>query len=239
MRVGDFNERAEEQTQISRVEPLLTALVGASLAHEINNPLAYVLASLEFALSAGVLDHAEASEVRRAVHDALTGVEQIRGLVSDLRKLARGEPPATSAVSARPLLDLAVQQANVATRGAGATVRLGRVDDIFVRANRPLLLQAVANVLVNAVQAAAQTKGAVLMECERKGPRAVIRVLDEGPGVPESFRSHLFEPLFTTKAEGAGLGLYLARSALRAMGGELAHVPSERGALFVFELAVA
>jgi signal transduction histidine kinase len=232
--VSEPNDR-----KVSRVEPLLGSLVGASLAHELNNPLSYVMASLEYALDHELLATAEASDLRRAMHDALGGVEQIRALLSDLRKLARGEPPAISPTAIRPLLDLAVQQTIVATRGAGPVINCLRIDDLFVRANRPLLLQGVTNVLINAVQAAAETGGNVSLECERVGLRAFIRVNDEGPGVPDNFRQHLFSPLFTTKREGAGLGLYIARHGTRAMGGELELAPSMLGASFVFELAVA
>ena len=97
------------------------------------------------------------------------------------------------------------------------------------------LNQVVLNLLTNAVQAAGKG-GAVRLSTEAAGDRVVVRVADDGPGVPEELRERIFEPFFTTRAvgEGTGLGLSIANTVVEAHEGtiEVEDAPGG-GAVFV------
>ncbi len=84
---------------------------------------------------------------------------------------------------------------------------------------------------INASQAM-NAKGHIWIDARREGAATVIRVRDDGPGIPSNLREQIFEALFTTKAKGSGLGLALCRRIAEAHGGTVAFEPSEQGAVF-------
>ena len=75
-------------------------------------------------------------------------------------------------------------------------------------------------------------RGQIWIDARREGASTILRVRDEGPGVPTKLREQVFEALFTTKAKGSGLGLALCRRIAEAHGGSVALDPSESGATF-------
>lgn len=103
--------------------------------------------------------------------------------------------------------------------------------------SRSAVKRAVLNLLLNAVEASAPGQ-AVEAASERDGDSVVLRVRDRGSGVAPSDRTRLFEPYFTTKRGGTGLGLALARQAVEEHGGNLTLEPADgdRGALAVLRL---
>src|SRR5205823_2891108 len=100
---------------------------------------------------------------------------------------------------------------------------------VTIRADRSQLMQAIVNVLMNAVHAVAQG-GEVAVSAEVAGDRTGIRVADRGPGIPKDILGRVCDPFFTTKpeGEGTGLGLAITLGIVRAHGGDLA-IESEEG----------
>ena len=74
--------------------------------------------------------------------------------------------------------------------------------------------------------------GHIWIDAQREGAATVLRVRDDGPGIPSNLREQIFEALFTTKAKGSGLGLALCRRIAEAHGGTVTLEPSEQGAAF-------
>jgi signal transduction histidine kinase len=93
------------------------------------------------------------------------------------------------------------------------------------------LTRVVTNLLINASQALG-AGGHIWIDARREATVTLIRVRDDGPGVPTNLREQVFQALFTTKAKGSGLGLALARRIAEAHGGTVTLEPSERGAIF-------
>jgi signal transduction histidine kinase len=87
------------------------------------------------------------------------------------------------------------------------------------------------NLLINASQATNGT-GHVWIDARREGSATLLRVRDDGPGIPSELREQIFQALFTTKAKGSGLGLALCRRIAEAHGGTVTLEPSEGGAVF-------
>jgi signal transduction histidine kinase len=93
------------------------------------------------------------------------------------------------------------------------------------------LTRVITNLCINASQAMS-AKGHIWIDAWREGASTIIRLRDDGPGIPSSLREQIFEALFTTKAKGSGLGLALCRRITEAHGGTVTLEPSEQGAAF-------
>src|SRR5690606_21026610 len=108
-------------------------------------------------------------------------------------------------------------------------------DASHILGNPILVDQVLVNLLINAAESS-PSQVHVNIVSRRIGSEIETRIQDDGPGVPEHLRANLFRPFFSTKAEGSGVGLVLAREAARELRGDLAWMPSERGACFVLTL---
>jgi len=104
-------------------------------------------------------------------------------------------------------------------------------------ADRDLLEQALVNVVLNAAQALDGVADGRIVVAAKTGPggRPVIDVTDNGPGIPAEARDRIFIPFFTTKPDGSGIGLSLARQIMRLHGGTLTlHSAPNQGTTFAF-----
>ena len=107
-------------------------------------------------------------------------------------------------------------------------------DPVVVLALEGPLLQSLTNILLNAAQAL-QGRGRISVQISRDARRGMIRVHDEGPGVPPEKRQEIFQPFYTTKPAGTGLGLAEVRRAMEAMGGAVIVEDVDEGACFRLE----
>lgn len=232
-------------------------LLVASIAHEVNNPLAFAVAGIEEAdristYALGLLDAyrsaTRAGEVARleadpeaqyvddlldTLADARDGMERVRTLVLDLRTFARlGEAelkPADLAATLRATLRVGSTAVAAGVQVEVDLAELAPLDCAPARVN-----QAVLNLFTNAARAAAP-RGRVRVRLREVTGGAVVEVEDSGPGVRPDLRERVFEQFYTTQtpAGGMGLGLHLAREVARAHGGELSVGDSDLGgALF-------
>jgi signal transduction histidine kinase len=109
-------------------------------------------------------------------------------------------------------------------------------DAPLVLGDRAALEQVVLNLMLNAMQAQ-DDGGTVRVSLSRSGTGAEIRVADDGPGVPEDVAARLFQPFFTTKGDGTGMGLHVSRDVAVEHGGTLTLERGEgRGAVFALKL---
>ena len=204
----------------------------ATLAHELRNPVAAFAGALQ--LLAKDLSAEERSEVSALARER---VSQMSRLLDDVLRLARPFKGPASPVDVALVARSAVQSVRTDPRFERIRVTM-RSDDGTPRVlgyEQPLG-QAVTNLLVNAAQAQ-DGAGPVEVSLVRRGDRALLSVADEGPGVPEALREKVFEPFWTTKPGGTGLGLAYVRRVAEACGG-FARVEAAgvRGARVVLDL---
>jgi signal transduction histidine kinase len=227
----DELERAAHRDRLAALGTL-----AAGLAHEINNPLTYVLLDVDAALKAlPLLDGADAcrEHIAGLLHQAQTGLERIRGVVRSVRILAQAEQaqPAPLDVPATVRSALAIVIHDVRAR-ARLVTQLEEVP--WVMAEEGRLGQVVLNLLLNAVQAIPEGRPDAHEIRVRTLPDeagdAVIEVSDTGAGIPEHLLPRIFEPFFTTKpvGQGAGLGLSIAQGIVSSFGGTIV-VDSQEG----------
>jgi PAS domain S-box-containing protein len=239
----------ERQRDALRQSEKLTAMGSllAGVAHELNNPLAIVLgraALLEEKAAGQSAIEGDARRIREAA-------ERCARIVRTFLNMARAKPGERSAVQLNDLARAAVDILGYSLRSHGITATLALDAHLpTVMADGDQLGQVVLNLLVNAQQALgdvpqARRQIAVSTGVEQRREdaparelRVWLRVADEGPGVAEEHRARLFEPYFTTKAEGqgTGLGLAVSRSIARDHGGDLVIEGSTRGASFRLSL---
>jgi PAS domain S-box-containing protein len=207
-----------------------TGTLAAGVGHEINNPLTYVRANVEFAveelrLLARTSPSPRLAEVVTVLDEVLDGAERIRRIVQGLRAFAVEEQPLRP-TDVAAALEIATTVTGHELRNAAAVVaELG--GNALVLADESRLAQVLGNLLINAAQAFEgrdPEKNRVVVRAERLGDgRVAISVEDNGPGIAPDVLPRIFDPFFTTKdvGLGTGLGLSISHNIIAAMGGEI------------------
>jgi signal transduction histidine kinase len=199
--------------------------LAAGVAHEINNPTAYVRANVGFALDA-LRGRRELDEVVRALDEAAEGTERIQRIVRDLQVFGRGDRQAeTVEFDPCPIVESAISVTWNELRHKATLVReLSAVAPVSGVPSR--LAQVVLNLLVNALQALPEGQPAqqrIRLATRQDGDATVIEVEDTGCGIPAEHLARIFDPFFTTKevGRGTGLGLAISREIIAGMGGDM------------------
>ena len=234
-RIGNaFDEMVdalEKSQQQARMNDRLATVgtLASGVAHEINNPLAYAIANLDFAHAAvsakGPLEGAERTELAAALAEALEGARRVRGIAGDLKMLSRREGDALGPVDARAVLESALNIAGQEIRQRARVVRrYGEVPLVHGDAGR--LGQVALNLLINAAQALpkdAADQHEIRVCTALVADQIALDIEDTGPGIPAAVLPRIFDPFFTTKpvGEGTGLGLSICASLVASMGGRI------------------
>jgi PAS domain S-box-containing protein len=202
-------------------------LIAASVAHEISNPLAALMADLAVARHSG-----DSGPVRAAIADAQDCADRIRTVLADLQRFARPEAEIGGRADLSRVLETSIRMAwNVIRHRARLTRRIETVPPIAASEGR--LGQVLLNLLVNAAQAIPAgrvNENEIVVTARAEGDRARVEISDTGEGIrPEDF-PRLFDAFFTTKAAegGTGLGLAVCHGIVTSLGGEIS-VTSEPG----------
>ena len=202
----------------------------AIVSHDLRNPLNVV------GMSAGMLRSALSEPPGPAPSPSMTLVQRIERNVARMNRLIEDLLDASQLdagkLSMRPqpvraalLVSEAVETATPLAELQAIRLAPGPVDPrLVVRADRERILQVLANLVGNALKFAPREQGEVVVSATGDGARASFSVSDNGPGIPEADRAHLFERYWkgrTSGREGAGLGLFIARAIVDAHGGEI------------------
>jgi PAS domain S-box-containing protein len=246
--VRDIRERRELSARLLLADRLASlGQLAAGIAHEINNPLAYVALNLELARRT----LREAGEVAplltRSLADSEDGVARVRAIVRELDAFGRGDEQRLSAVDVNRALDAAIRIADSKIRHRVELVKAYGSPPL-ANANELRLGQVFINLLVNAVDAIAEAgppprplpsheirvRTGVLPD-----GRAFAEVSDTGVGMTSEVKGRIFDTFFTTKPIGAGtgLGLSICHRIVTSLGGEIT-VDSEPGRGSTFRVAL-
>ena len=236
--VSHVRKLQNKAIQNDRVMALGT--LAASVAHEINNPLTYVLASGDaLAGEIAVLDkllanlqgpalsdaRASLARLREGLDSIRSGTSRIAGITRDLRSFSRPDESSLVRVDIRKVVESVLKLVGKEVE-ARARLVLDLQPTPPVIGNEARLVQVVLNLIVNAYQALptdAPSRNQVHVATRRGGERIVIEVGDSGPGVPAADRERIFEPFHSTKeiGQGTGLGLFVCRNIARGFSGEV------------------
>jgi len=194
-----------------RAQQLKLAAMGrltASIAHEIRNPLAAIS-------NAGQLLNEDARDpvLKRLAAIVRENTQRLNRLVEDVLRVARREPPLGDEIALDEFVRDFLAEFSRDRGIAPAAIAAQFAPDQRVKFEQSHLRQVLYNLVDNALRYASGAAGSVLVVVEPgpEGDRPNLWVMDDGPGVPFEARSALFEPFYTTRNQGTGLGLYLAR----------------------------
>jgi PAS domain S-box-containing protein len=241
--LNDISEQKKLEAQFRLSEQMVSmGSVAAGVAHEINNPLTYVLGNLQILARhvAGLeseLGRSRVETLKKCIDEALDGTERVRTIVRDLRGFSRPSAEERTPVDLRQVIEASLRIVGNEIRHK-ARLHRDYQDIPTVDANELRLAQVFVNLLINAAQAmdeGAAGRNEIRLHT-RTDPRgwAVVEIQDTGRGIPPELRQRVFEPFFTTKTgRGTGLGLSITRTIVDDLGGEIEVKDApERGTIF-------
>lgn len=217
VQITDLTETRRLQEQLSHMERL-SALgkMAASLAHQIRTPLAAAML-----YGANLANKTLSVEARATFQKKLMDrLRDLEGQVSDVLLFARkDDQQMVSPLEMTSLLaDLErASEAMLMQGGATLTLDLGE-PPMLLLANRSALSSAINNLLANAIQAGATR---LLLSAHQEAEALVLRVVDNGKGMSQALLSRIFEPFYTTRSQGTGLGLAVVKSVVQAHQGHI------------------
>jgi signal transduction histidine kinase/CheY-like chemotaxis protein len=238
----DVTQRHQMEERLELLDRLAAiGTLSAGMAHEINNPLAFVLANVDFTLeqvdqlrkglprstgSGAYVDREVLEEMHHALDEARQGGLRVHRIIADLENFGRVDGGDRTVLSLPDLLERALRIVGVQLRRLAA-VRRDYAAAPEVRVNESQLVQVFVNLLMNAVEsvdASDHEAGEIVVATfTDEAGAAVAEIRDSGAGVPTSIQRRIFEPFFTTKrvGKGAGLGLSICHAFIEAAGGEI------------------
>ena len=238
---NDVSEVRKLQASVIQSDRVIAlGTLAASVAHEINNPLTYMLGHaqlLDDALGQAdqILASSESSQreplqeltrrMRQLLEPIRTGTERIGTITRELRTFSRPEAEGTTIVDVRAAVTSVLQLVgkDLETR-ARLVVELGETAP--VRGHQARFVQVILNLVVNAMQAIPDDRpedNEIAVRTRNENDKVVVEVSDTGPGVPAKDRDRIFDPFVSTKdiGQGTGLGLFVCRNIVRGFAGDV------------------
>ena len=242
LQVRAQRHQAQEQARLANLNRLGTlGEMAAGIAHELNQPLTAILANVR-AAERMLDDEDERDTVRQALQTSAAQARRAADIVGRLRAMVT-QPGGggSTALDPQPLLEslLVLRHDELASRrialswdNASPAARL--------QAEPVALEQILHNLVQNAAEALGSRGGHIRLRGEALGNRYWLTVSDDGPGIPPEVLPRLFQPFFTTREGGMGLGLSLSETLAHGMHGQLtaANLPTG-GACFTLSLPLA
>ncbi len=226
-------EIENQRTRIHHIEKLsaMGSLL-AGVAHELNNPLAILVAQATL-----LKEKAATDDVRQRATRIHAAAERAGRIVKSFLAMARQKPPARELVNLNRLVHETLEMVGYGLRSAGIEVTSTLDPDVpDIRIDADMFRQVIANIVLNAQQALLTHPHPrrLTIRTHSQIDRQVLEIEDNGPGVPPDQAARIFEPFFTTKPAGVGTGIGLAicKDVVQAHGGKLELARFEGGALF-------
>jgi PAS domain S-box-containing protein len=244
--VMDVTERrrAEEDRQALAHANRITTMgqLTASIAHEVNQPIAAVVTNAQAALRWLNMQPSDPEEVRQALDRIVKAGRRAGDVISRMRALVRKAPPRKDQLDINDTVREVIALTRSELNRTGTSLQTQLADGLpLVPGDRIQLQQVMLNLILNAVEAMNGSDGGLrelLISSEEDGANGVrIAVRDWGPGLTLESLDRLFDAFYTTKPDGMGMGLSICRSIVEAHGGRLWATPNlPQGAVFQFTL---
>jgi PAS domain S-box-containing protein len=246
-RAGKQSEQALQESRAELVRAARIATMGeltASIAHEINQPLAAVATNASAALRWLAAQPPNLDEAREAAFGAVREASRASRVIQRIRTLLKKTLPQLRPVSVNEVIRevLILAHGELVTAGVAVHTKLA-ADVPTVLGDRVQLQQVLLNLIMNAVDAMIAIRDRprkLLITSANDAEEVLIQVQDSGQGLDPENVHRIFDSFFTTKAEGTGMGLSISRSIIEAHGGRLRAMPgSPHGAVFQMALPKA
>jgi C4-dicarboxylate-specific signal transduction histidine kinase len=233
----------EAQTELTRVTRALDmGELAATIAHEVNQPLAAIVTNGNFCLRRleGVTPNLD--ELQPAITEIVNDGARASAIISRIRGLLMKGTPRRSELDINSMIqDVSILLRNELTRGR-VSVRTDLASDLpRVAGDQVQLQQVLINLIMNALESmrlSAERPRELLIRSAKSTDGVSVQVQDSGLGIEPGVANRIFEPFFTTKAGGIGMGLSISHSIIESHGGHLSLASSPHGALFEIVLPV-
>jgi PAS domain S-box-containing protein len=235
--------QSEVEIQLAHANRITTmGHLSASLAHEVNQPISATIIDAQTALRRLNVDQPDVDSVRQLLDRIVKNVYRASNVVARIRRYVTNAPPQKETFEINPAIEeiITLVHRELQKNSIEIETRLD-ADLSAIQADRVQIQQVILNLIINAVEALSTTvdgQRIVSVKTYRPGAGWIsISVSDSGPGLTEALQEHVFEPFYTTKSGGMGMGLAICRSIIEAHGGKLtvsANAPT--GAAFTVAL---
>jgi two-component system sensor kinase FixL len=239
----DYQLQSTELARVGRV--VLMGELAASLAHEVNNPVGAMVANASAGQRLIARGNVESEELSELLADIVADGHRAREVIEGIRNMVRRSEATHAPIQTGEILQdlLRIVRADALARDITVTMEIDP-NAGCIMGDRVQLLQVFLNLTLNAFEAMSVMRAdtrRLLIRAHRDGSGEVfVNVRDSGPGFPGGIAEQLFEPFFSTKSEGTGMGLAIARTIVEAHGGTLSGANSDDGgASFTVRLPAA
>jgi PAS domain S-box-containing protein len=218
--------------------------LAASLSHEISQPIASARNNARAAQNFLEMQPPDLGEVREALSCVVGDTDRTRDIIDRIREQMRKAPPRKERFDLNAAIDEVIVLARSVTNQNGVSVQTRLADALFpVEGDRVQVQQVLLNLVLNAAESmGSMESGAreLLISTGQDEAGVLVAVRDSGPGIDPAHLDRIFDPFYTTKLSGTGMGLSICRSIINAHGGRLWAAANEpRGAVFQFTLPAA
>ncbi len=235
---SEQQEKQRVETQLEKVRDQLVrqtrlatiGQVSASIAHELRGPLGAIRNAVFLMKRKAPPERTEWIGKLDLVDREIVAADRI---ITELTAMSRGKKPDKKTVPLGPIISAA--RSRVAGRESVAWHISCEPDPFVVHGDADQLQQVLRNLFSNAIRAMS-AGGRITVEATRSDEYDQILVCDDGPGIPAEQRDQVFEPLFTGRSNGTGLGLTICRQIIERHGGTIDLVDSPQGAAFLIQL---
>jgi C4-dicarboxylate-specific signal transduction histidine kinase len=238
-------ERQYHELQMELAHANRITMIGqltASIVHEVKQPITATATNAEAALRWLDRQPPNLEEARQMLADIVKDSHRAGDVMDRMRDLLKKAPPRKDRVEINGAIREVIELTYSEAVKNGVSVQTQFAESLpLIQGDRVQLQQVMLNLIINAIQAMTGLAAGVgelritTENTESEGVRLAVR--DSGPGLSSENFQRLFEPFYTTKPEGMGIGLSICRSIIEAHGGRLWAIPCEpQGALFQFTI---
>jgi len=224
----DVTEKKKAEEATRQAEKLSAiGILSAGIAHEINNPLGNILGYAKLLMNDPEMNEGQKEKLGIIIEQARRGSEIIKGLL-DFSSQSR---PSITAVNINDIILKTVTILSGLVDRNRVKIETVLSSIPMVKADPEQIEQVITNLLLNSIDAVEdRPEGTITIETECKNNHVEVRVIDDGPGIPDEILPRVFDPFFTTKpvGKGVGLGLSICSGIVRDHNGSIS-VESEMG----------
>jgi two-component system, LuxR family, sensor kinase FixL len=220
--IRDISETVRLRERLVERERLVAiGTTSAKFAHEVGNPLNSMLMNLQL-IQRRIVKNVPIAQLAPLVERVETEVRRLASLLNEFRSMSRRQPFELRRVEPHVLLRDFAEDHRAICESRGVRLEVAWEPELpAIQVDREKLTQVLLNLVKNGVEAMGDAGGSLSLRARDDGVHVVIEVSDSGPGIPEGL--DVFEPFLTTKREGTGLGLPVARQIVSAHGGDLTY----------------
>ncbi len=211
---SEVREKTEKLIQAERLSAI--GELASRLAHDLRNPLSVVKGTAQLIkITNKNLDEATVKRIDLIEKSIFRMTQQINGVLDYVRgtSLVKKQPASLNEIIISSLQTLIIP--------TNITINFPK-DDLTILCDSQKIQVVFSNIILNAIQAIGENTGVINIRAKRKQGFIELKIEDSGPGIPEAAMGKIFDPLFTTKREGTGLGLASCKSIIEQHSGKIA-----------------